>query len=111
MFGLAAILENINSRVFPRSLAGGHTHLFTETSLTKMNELMMAEPIAEWRFGADMQDFLRHLLVNLKLNKASDKTISFIDYTLNGQIDEMQHIIDKAHFCSEIHVLVQKKNL
>jgi len=111
MFGLSAVLENINSSVFPRSLSGAHTHLFTETSLNKMNELMMAETIAEWRFGADIQDFLRHLLINLKLNKMSDKTISLIDDTLNKQIDAMQSIIDKSHFCSEIHVLVQKDDL
>lgn len=108
MFGLSAVLENVSSKAFPRLLSGGHTHLFTDTSLTKMNELMMSETIAEWRFGADTQDLLRHLLINVELNKMSSKTIKLIDDTLNKNIDAVQSVIDKSHFCSEAHILVQK---
>ena len=108
MFGLSAVLENVSKNAFPRLLSGGHTHIFTETSLIKMNELLMAKTIAEWRFGADVQDLFRHLLVNLKLNEVSDKMITIVENALSNEIDGVQNIIDKSHFCSEIHVLVQK---
>ena len=35
-------------KVFPRQLSGGHTHLYTEESILKMNEIIGIESIAEW---------------------------------------------------------------
>jgi SAM-dependent methyltransferase len=108
MFSLSALLENVSPKVFPRLLSGGHTHLFTENSLQKMNELMNVKTVAQWRFGADAQDLLRHLLVNLELNGTSKKTVNILENTLGNGIDEIQSVIDKNHFCSETHAIVER---
>lgn len=108
MFSFSAVLENISHNVFPRQLSGGHTHLFTEQSILKMNEIIRIESIAEWRFGSDAMDLYRHMLINLQKNNASPKVI---DYFINGfgnKIDEIQASLDKNYFCSEIHTLAIK---
>jgi 2-polyprenyl-3-methyl-5-hydroxy-6-metoxy-1,4-benzoquinol methylase len=35
MFSFSVALENVFKNVFPRQLSGGHTHLFTESSIKK----------------------------------------------------------------------------
>jgi SAM-dependent methyltransferase len=109
MFSFSVLLENVFTNVFPRQLSGGHTHLFTETSLNKMNELIGVESIAEWRFGTDIMDLYRSILINTKTNQSSQKTINFLHDNFGNILDTIQNILDKNHFCSEIHVLVAKK--
>ena len=108
MFSLSVALENAFKNVFPRQLSGGHTHLFTEMSIKKMNSLIGVEPVAEWRFGTDTMDLYRHLIVNLQSNNSSEKMVKFLNNGLGKIIDEIQAVFDKHHFCSEIHLLATK---
>jgi len=108
MFSFSVVLENIFKNVFPRQLSGGHTHLFTESSIQKMNEIIGVEPIAEWRFGTDVMDLYRHVLTNLQANQSSQKMIDFLHMGFAEKIDEMQTIFDTNHFCSEIHLVASK---
>ena len=108
MFSLSVVLENILSNVFPRQLFGDHTHLFTEQSLAKLNNLIGVETLAEWRFGADIMDLYRSILVNLELNQSSKKMIDYVNEGLGAKIDELQAVIDQNHFCSDIHVVAKK---
>lgn len=104
MVSFSIILESIFSKVYPRVLSGGHTHLFTDESVLKMNQQMGSKSIAEWRFGADAFDLYRCLSISLK----STKLNQYFDMKMLNSIDEFQHIIDKKHFCSELHGLIKK---
>lgn len=109
MFSFSAVLENIFKNVYPRQLSGGHTHLFTEQSIKKMNSLMDVVPIAEWRFGTDILDLYRHILININANKASIRMLNYLNEGFEKNIDDIQEILDKNHFCSEIHLIASKK--
>ena len=108
MFSFSVALENVFKNVFPRQLSGGHTHLFTETSIKKMNKIIGVKSIAEWRFGTDAMDLYRHLLTNLQANNSSKKMIDYICSGFGKKIDDIQSIFDENHFCSEIHLIASK---
>jgi SAM-dependent methyltransferase len=109
MFSLSAVLENVFPKIFPRQLAGPHTHLFTEQSIIAMHELMNVEVIGEWRFGTDAMDLYRHLVTSLKKNGCSERMIGISAAGLNSIVDKIQESFDRSHFCSEIHVVAKKK--
>jgi hypothetical protein len=96
------------SEVFPRHLSGGHTNLFTENSLLKLNELLGVEPIAEWRFGTDFMDLYRSLITMINKNGGSKRFLEASISGLKPKLDELQFILDKAHFCSQIHCVAKK---
>jgi len=108
MFSLSVLLENVSDDVFPRQLSGGHTHLFTEDSISKMHKIIGVSSIGEWRFGTDFMDLYRHLMVKLKSKNVSEKTFDFLYDILGSKIDELQYILDSNHSCSEIHVVAVK---
>jgi SAM-dependent methyltransferase len=108
MFSFCVLLENVFKNVFPRQLFGDHTHLFTDSSIKKMNKIIGLKSIAEWRYGTDIIDLYRHILINLQANKCSKKTIDLFNAGLLDKIDNIQSIFDKSHFCSEIHLLASK---
>jgi SAM-dependent methyltransferase len=108
MFSFSVALENIFKNVFPRQLSGEHTHLFTEQSMQKMNEIIGVQSIAEWRFGTDIMDLYRHTIINLQKNNSSQKLIDYLHKGFGEKIDEIQSIFDNNHFCSEIHCVASK---
>jgi 2-polyprenyl-3-methyl-5-hydroxy-6-metoxy-1,4-benzoquinol methylase len=108
MFSFSSALENIFPKVYPRQLSGGHTHLFTENSISKMHKIIEVESIAEWRFGTDAMDLYRHVKTMLEKNYSSQKLIDLIDKGIGKNLDEIQSIFDKNHFCSEIHCIARK---
>ena len=108
MFSLSVFLENISKNVFPRQLSGGHTHLFTEESIVEMNKILNVSALGEWRFGTDIMDLYRHLIVNLHLNDVSQKMIEYLQSGIGSNLDDLQKILDLNHFCSEIHVVAAK---
>jgi len=108
MFSFSVILENIFTDIFPRQLSGGHTHLFTEESLQRMNSLIGVRPVAEWRFGTDVTDLYRSVLTSLRKNRVSQQLIERLDKGLATSIDDIQAVFDRSHFCSEIHCVAAK---
>jgi SAM-dependent methyltransferase len=108
MFSFSVILENIFKEVFPRQLSIDHTHLFTEDSIQKMNDLIGVRSIAEWRFGTDIMDLFRCSLISIHNNNASQKLKDYLNSGLGDIKDELQAIFDKHHFCSEIHCIASK---
>jgi len=109
MFSLSVILENAFPGVFPRQLSGGHTHLFTEASLLRMNQALGVVPVAEWRFGTDAMDLYRSLACMIGKHGGSAMLQQHLQNGLGTQIDALQSVLDRNHFCSEIHVLAVKK--
>jgi SAM-dependent methyltransferase len=108
MFSLSAMFENVFTNTFPRQLSGGHTHLFTEESISWLHNNRMLRSLSEWRFGTDIMDLYRSMQIEMLKKGASAKLVSFLNQTLGSNIDEIQSIFDKNHFCSEIHCLVTK---
>lgn len=108
MFSFSSALENIFQEVYPRQLSGGHTHLFTEKSLKKLNSYMHVNSIAEWRFGTDSLDLFRHLIVMLEKRNSSKKFLELMKYELSSKLDIIQSVFDRSHFCSEIHCIAEK---
>jgi SAM-dependent methyltransferase len=109
MFSFSVILENIFKDVYPRQLSSAHTHVFTEQSILKMNEILGVKTIGEWRFGTDIMDLFRSVIVNLQKNNVSQKLMEYLYQGLGTKIDEIQSILDKNNFCSEIHCIVEKR--
>ena len=109
MFSFSVILENSFNNIFPRQLSGGHTHLFTEESIKMMNEIIQVKSISEWRFGTDIMDLYRSLIGTLKSNNSSLKLIEYLENGFGSKVDELQSVLDKNHFCSEIHIVATKK--
>lgn len=108
MFSLSSIIENCFSNSFPRQLSGGHTHLFTEQSIIKMNEIIGIQSIGEWRFGVDMLDLYRAMHLTLKENGSSKKLLDILQLNYTQAVDKMQNSLDESHFCSEIHLIGAK---
>ena len=108
MFSFSTILENVFNKVLPRHLSFGHTHLFTEKSIGVMHEIIDVTSIAEWRFGTDMMDLYRSLMVMLSNNHSTKKVIKYLNDGFAKNIDDLQSIIDRSGFCSEIHCVVKK---
>ncbi|MCL2202481.1 MAG: class I SAM-dependent methyltransferase [Defluviitaleaceae bacterium] len=99
-------IEAVFPQVFGRHMGHGHTHAFSNRSLEWMYKNYGFEPIAEWRFGGDIMDLYRSIMVSLKENTDENFMRMIADFFQeNG--DALQLIIDKAGLSSEIHVLVK----
>ena len=108
MGGLSIYTETIFPKVYPRHLSGGHTHLFTEESLVLLNEKLGVTPIAEWRFGTDIQDLKRSFMVSLLGSKCSPNTIQKFEEQFDSYADDLQEVLDRSNACSQIHVIAKK---
>jgi len=106
LFSPAVLIEHLFPGVFPRQLSGGHTHLFTERSLTEMHRQLGVTPIAEWRFGTDVQDVYRSAAV--LMSKSAPELANRLDAQVSPMLDELQAVLDRHHACSEIHVVARK---
>lgn len=109
MLSFSVFTENVFKNVFPRQLSGGHTHLFSENSIKAMNTRMQVDSVAEWRFGTDILDIYRSISISLEENFVSERALGFFRNNFLKVIDDLQSVLDKNHFCSEIHVLAVKK--
>ena len=108
IYGLSVPIESVFENVLPRHLSGGHTHLFTEKSLEILNKKLGVKPIAEWRFGTDIQDLKRSIQISLQKTGSSDYFIQRFENEFSEYADQLQEIIDKNHNCSQIHVICKK---
>ncbi len=107
-FSLSVYLEIISPEVFHRQLSGGHTHLYTEKSLSYLFQEFGFEVIAEWWFGTDIIDLFRHTSVTLEKVKCSKELKELWQQNFIPLIDAMQLEIDKKHFSSEVHMVLKK---
>jgi len=106
---LTCAFEIIFPDVWARHIGGGggHTHLFTKSSLAWICEHYHFDQIATWDFGTDIMDLYRSLVVLLKKSKASDEFIKEISDLFIENTDAMQQIIDKTELASDTHVLLK----
>ena len=108
LFSLSSFLENSFKNIYPRLLSGGHTHLYTKESLNYMAKENNLEIVGEWWFGTDIPDLHRSLLVS---SNSNDKLMysKLLNKFLFNVINKLQHILDKNHICSEVHMILKKK--
>ena len=107
MFSFSTILESITDNVSPRVLGAPHTHIFTNESINYICRRYSFQPLGEWRFGADIADLLRTISVELKL-QGNSSLISIMREQIVPVLDDLQYILDRSDFCSEIHIVVKK---
>lgn len=110
LFSLSTFLENSFSNVFPRQLSGGHTHLYSEKSLNYLCKKNNLKIIGEHWFGTDMPDLMRSLInsgniINKKIY------LSELNSKFSKFVDEMQSVLDKNKVCSEVHLIIENKNI
>ena len=107
LFSLGIFLENNFTNVFPRQLSGGHTHLYTEKSISYLAKKNKLKIVGEWWFGQDMPDLYRSLLMSKNI---LDKKIyqKELNDNLFKVINELQHVLDKNKICSQVHIIFKK---
>lgn len=106
LYSFSTLLEHISPDVFPRQLSAGHTHLYTEQSLTYLANEYNLRIVGEWWFGTDITDLYRTMLIQSQSNTA-DFTRE-IERLLGNHIDGLQNVLDKNKICSEVHMVLQK---
>lgn len=108
MFSLAAVIDSMNSNdIYARTLHSAHTHIYTDESIKWLCKKYNWKVLGDWRFGADTADLLRTIMITAESHGdkefakiVRDKFVTFMD--------DLQHVIDKNYFCSDIHILLEK---
>ena len=109
VFSPSKYFEMVFPNVMPRQLAGSHTHIYTNSSIDYFCQEFGFVRNSEWWFGTDMMDFFRCILVTLGQSANHKKMDSRWSETFKHLIDDLQHIIDKKHLSSEVHLLLSKR--
>ncbi len=107
MFSFTSMLQAVSSDVYARILHAAHTHIYTEESIAWLCKHYGWVPLGEWRFGADVADILRTVMVKLEM-QGDSKLANVCKAKFADMIDDLQIVMDKKEFCSEIHILVEK---
>lgn len=106
LFSYTSIFETVFQKGYNRHMGAEHTHLFTLDSISYMNQSYGFQEVAKWQFGTDVMDLYRLLSVYLKKDNKDLKEI-WDEYFLPC-VNELQLVLDKGNFCSEVHMLVKK---
>jgi hypothetical protein len=110
LFSPTVVVESVFPQVMPRHLAAGHTHLYTEQSIQCFCDEFGFERVSEWWFGLDMLDLCRSVQITLEKSGSADGPLR--DYwarTVMPMIDGLQRVLDQARACSEVHMLLRKR--
>ena len=87
---------------------GGHTHLFSRDSINYICNVFSFSIASEWIFGTDIPDLIRSINVQSYKNGTSEKMLDLFDSEMTAILDEMQLVLDKNDFSSEVHLLLSK---
>lgn len=107
MFSFSSCFEAAFAKGYNRHTGGTHTHLFTDRSVEKMAQKMGFEIAYEWRFGSDVNDLYRLLMVSMQknMNRAFSEYFSEKFVPL---MDDLQQVLDKSEFSSELHFILKR---
>ncbi len=108
MFSMSCVFEASHQRCYNRHAGGTHSHLFSDSSLKYLADRMGFEELSAWKFGSDMMDLFRMLCVSLEQNGNSALKDYFAP-KFTEMIDELQMVVDKHEFASEIHLILKRK--
>lgn len=108
LFSFSCAFEAAHQSCYNRHLGGTHTHLFTDESLQFMAEKMGFSVNSTWKFGSDMMDLYRFICVSMEQN-GNGRLKEYFSNKFLPLIDDMQNIVDKSEFASEVHMLLKRK--
>ena len=109
MFSPCVFFETVFPGVMPRQLSGGHTHLYTESSLGHLCREFGLEQKARWWFGTDLVDLYRSVMVTLGSSPEHRDMCASWEEKFKPAIDDMQLALDKRRLSSEVHMLLRVK--
>ena len=104
---LCVFFEMVFPTVFNRQLSGGHTHLYTESSLNWLCQHFGLRRDAEWWFGTDMVDLYRSVLTRLTQEPNTSALAETWTVAFGDVIDELQLVLDRRRLSSEVHLLLR----
>lgn len=105
MFSPSVFFEIAFPNIFPRHLSIGHTHLFTDESISYLESEFDLERIGAWWFGTDMMDYYRSIMIIVNNCNENDKMTAFWSEIFSELVDEMQLAIDKQRKSSQVHIV------
>lgn len=108
MFSFSSCFEAAFQDCYNRHTGGTHTHLFTNESIALMAENIGFEVAYEWRFGSDINDLYRFLMVSMQKN-GNPELASYFGEKFVPLMDDLQNILDKSEFSSELHFILKRK--
>jgi hypothetical protein len=100
MFSATVFNEAVFPEVMPRHLTGGHTHLFTRSSLAHMEKEFSLERVGAWWFGTDVMDYYRSVAVSLPPESVAQWRDLYAPL-----VDNVQLVIDEARASSQVHLV------
>jgi hypothetical protein len=110
LFSPAVVIESVFDHIMPRHLVADHTHLYTERSIQYFCNEFGFNRQAEWWFGLDICDLFRNIMVSIEKSSTSNAPLQkYWGEQFMPLIDDLQSILDKAHLCSEVHMVLTKK--
>ena len=109
LFSLTVFTENIFENVAQRHLCGGHTHLFSDSSIDYLIKRFQLKELGRWYFGTDIADLIRSYQVELAQKNLNENLQTVFRLKLESMLDELQLVVDKKHFGSEIHLVLAKE--
>lgn len=108
MFSFSSCFEAAFGDCYNRHTGGTHTHLFSNDSIAKLAESIGFELAYEWRFGSDINDLYRFLMVSMQKNGNAELADYFSD-KFTPLMDDLQNVLDKSEFSSELHFILKRK--
>lgn len=108
MFSFSSCFEAAFQDCYNRHTGGTHTHLFSNESIAQMAEAIGFEIAYEWRFGSDINDLYRFIMVSMQKNGNAQLAEYFSDKFV-PLMDELQNTLDKSEFSSELHFILKRK--
>lgn len=108
MFSFSSCFEAAFQDCYNRHTGGTHTHLFSNESIARMADSIGFEIAYEWRFGSDINDLYRFLMVSMQKN-GNDELASYFSDKFTPIMDDLQNVLDKSEFSSELHFILKRK--
>lgn len=106
-FSPSVFLEAAFPKFIHRQLTAGHTHLYTEKSLEYLISEYDLKKVSAWWFGTDMMDLYRFIHTTLISNDDTREIVNEWKNFFVPLMDSLQLEIDKKHFSSEVHILLE----
>lgn len=107
LFSFSVFFELVHQNSFNRQLSGGHTHLYSKESINYFCKEFGFNIVGEWYFGTDIVDLFRFNCTKMRQLNVSDSAITCFKHQFVPIIDQLQSIMDKTEFCSEVHLLIK----
>lgn len=108
LVGPSVVIEALFPQVMRRHLVGGHTHLYSDSSIDWLCREFGFTRASEWWFGSDMMDLYRNVAVALVKDEGAAGLAAMWRDHMVPALDGLQLALDQRKLCSEVHLLLRK---